>query len=162
MNGGGKPSAWDSKRRRASTRKTPARTKRKRNPVPKKATFRAVCGIVRTSLTNPWAAVHFRSTTPSTCGAPTATRCARDECESANPATESGRRKTRTTKCTDIHFHFLPLGVKKKGVPPALRLPHESAHNCPKSHDERWHTGRHERRRYLVETTGRSSDENQT
>ena len=152
MNGADKPSSWDSKQRRGSTRKTLAMTPRKQRPPRRKANCPAECATATTLPTNRWGVVHFLLTTPLTCGAQAATKCEKGESACANPATASGRRKTRTTTCIDVHFHSQMKGVEKKPVPPVFHLPHEPANSCTKPNHKGRHTSRHERRFDRMET----------
>ena len=145
MNGAGKPSSWDSKQRRGSTRKTLAKNPRKQRPRRRTANCPAACATATTLPTNRWEVVHFLLTTPSTCGARTAMKCEKGESESANPATASGRRKTRTTTCIDVHFHSEMKGVEKKPVPPAFHSHHEPANSCTKPNHKGRHPSRNER-----------------
>ena len=152
MNGADKPSSWDSKQRRGSTRKTLAMTPRKQRPPRRKANCPAECATATTLPTNRWGVVHFLLTTPLTCGAQAAMKCEKGEFACANPATASGRRKTRTTTCIDVHFHSQMKGVEKKPVPPVFHLPHEPANSCTKPNHKGRHTSRHERRFDRMET----------
>ena len=134
-------------RKDAGEEDTKAKTSRK------KVRYLAALKAVRTLPTNPTVDAPFQSTMPSRCGAPAATKCARAGFESASPATVSGRRKTRTTTCTDFgpvpaplrnnrpqthHFTFTSKvkGVQNQGVPSAVPVGYAVTNHRPQPHHQ--------------------------
>ncbi len=64
--------------------------------------------IAQSLLTRTWVDAHSPSITPLTRGAQAAMKQEKAEFVSANHATESGRKTTSLTTCTDVQFHFTP------------------------------------------------------
>ncbi len=90
-----------------------------------------------------------------------ATKPAKAGFVSASRATASGRRKTRTTTCTEVHFYLQSKGVRNNPLPPAHLLVHEPTQHRAKFDDFRRPSCRHERRNRLMETRGRTTSTNQ-
>ena len=76
--------------------------------------FRAVSKIAPNSLTRTWAGGHCPLTTPSTPGDRAVTKQEKAEFVYASPVTESGRKTTNLTICTDVQFHFTSEGSTKR------------------------------------------------